>query len=39
MTSGAGPSMRGTPAAGTIRRGLALTPVKFGISFNATFCN
>lgn len=25
--------------AGTIRRGLALTPVKFGISFNATFYN
>lgn len=24
---------------GTIRRGLALTPVKFGISFNATFYN
>lgn len=26
-------------AAGTVRRGLALTPVKFGISFNATFYN
>ena len=37
--SGAARSPRGTQAIRVIKRGIALTPVKFGISFNATHYN
>ena len=38
-TKGAGPSPGSTPEIRVLRRGIALTPVKFGISFTLTHYN
>ena len=39
ITAGAGKSVAGTPHKPVVKRGLALTPVKFGIAFTSTLFN